>query len=321
VHSGARGSTHRIQLRNLRLVSDTLAGELLDAWNARGRHVAVDGMETFVVDIPAATDRGHSPFFVLHGFPSCSFDWRAVVAALARERRVVLFDFFGFGWSAKPDRRYSIRFYADQAESVARACGLSRVVLVTHDMGDTVGGELLARDLEGALDLGVEARVLTNGSIYIEMAHLTPGQQFLLALDDARAALPNGTDADPGAGFKAGLASTFSPTRPAAPEEMDAQWRLTSHADGHTLLPRTIRYIEDRRAEESRFTGAIERHPSPLGVVWGADDPVAVLPMTERLLAARPGTPLVVLDGVGHYPMVEAPGAFTDAVSSVLAGG
>ena len=100
---------------------------------------------------------------------------------------------------------------------------------------------------------------------------------------------------------------------------MAAQWELVAHNAGHTLLARTIRYIEDRRAEESRFTGAIERHPSPLGVVWGAEDPVAVVAMTERLLDARPGTPLVVLDDVGHYPMVEAPDRFTDALFDVLA--
>ena len=138
------------------------------------------------------------------------------------------------------------------------------------------------------------------------MAHLTPGQQFLLSLPDERVELPGSGD-DPGANFKAGLGSTFASAHPASAEEMAAQWELVAHNAGNTLMARTIRYIEDRRAEESRFTGAIERHPSPLGVVWGALDPVAVLPMTQQLLAARPDTPLVVLDDVGHYPMVEAP--------------
>jgi pimeloyl-ACP methyl ester carboxylesterase len=286
-------------------------------WKARGRVVPIDGLDTFVLDVAPERDTGKSSFFVLHGFPTCSFDWRIVLPALARERRVVLFDFFGFGLSAKPDVRYGIRRYADQAEAVARLTGLESVVLLTHDMGDTVGGELLARDLDGDLDLSIEARVLTNGSIYIEMAHLTPGQQFLLSLPDERVELPASGD-DPGANFKAGLGSTFSDAYPASADEMDAQWELVAHNAGNQLMARTIRYIEDRRAEESRFTGAIERHPAPLGVVWGALDPVAVLPMTDRLLAARPDTPLVVLEDVGHYPMVEAPETFTDALFTVL---
>ena len=78
-------------------------------------------------------------------------------------------------------------------------------------------------------------------------------------------------------------------------------------------MARTIRYIEDRRAREARYTGAIERHPSPLHVVWGRDDPVAVYAMTERLLAARPDATLVTLDGVAHWPMIEDPEGFARA--------
>jgi pimeloyl-ACP methyl ester carboxylesterase len=52
--------------------------------------------------------------------------------------------------------------------------------------------------------------------------------------------------------------------------------------------------------------------------VWGADDPVAVLPMTEALADARPDTAITVLDGVGHYPMIEAPERFNAAVRAYL---
>ena len=292
--------------------------ETFDAWRARGHVLDLDAGPTFVVDIPATIDTGEAPMFVLHGFPTCSYDWWAVVPAFARDRRVVLFDFVGFGLSHKPDVRYGIRRYADQAVEVARAMGLERVVLVTHDMGDTVGGELLARDLERTLPFTVERRVLTNGSIYIGMAQLSTGQQFLLALDDARADV-GGSGEQRGSGFKQGIAATFGTEHPASEAELDAQWQFASYEDGHTLLPRTIRYIEDRRAEEARFTGAIERHPSPLGVVWGALDPIAVYDMTARLLAARPDATLITLDGVGHYPMVEDPDAFATAVLDLLA--
>jgi pimeloyl-ACP methyl ester carboxylesterase len=289
--------------------------EQLAEWQARGRTIPSEVGDIFVVDLPAVDAGPDEPLFILHGFPSCSADWRHIVDRFTSRRRVVLFDFVGFGLSAKPDRRYSIEVYADVATTVAEACELERVALLTHDMGDTVGGELLARDLDGTLPFSVTRRVLSNGSIYIEMAQLTNGQQLLLSLDDAPVDLISEEM------FSGGLAETFSAVHPAGAEELALQWAALAYNDGHRMLPRTIRYIEDRRANEARYTGAIEKHPSPLGVVWGMLDPVAVAPMVDRLISARPGTPVVRLNDVGHYPMVEAPGDFATAVESLLASG
>jgi pimeloyl-ACP methyl ester carboxylesterase len=102
-------------------------------------------------------------------------------------------------------------------------------------------------------------------------------------------------------------------------EELEGAAELTARSGGLSLLPRTIRYIEERRRSESRFTGAIEDHPSPLQVVWGADDPIAVVAMVDRLREARPDTGVEILDGVGHFPMVEAPDRFLAGVQRGLA--
>jgi pimeloyl-ACP methyl ester carboxylesterase len=284
-------------------------------WEARGERHQIGDHHVFVVDVPARIDAGHPPILILHGFPSCSFDWRSVLPALSEHRRVVLLDFLGFGLSDKPDRSYTMGLQADLAQALVHELRLGTVSLITHDMGDTVGGELLARALDGSLGFEVDRRVITNGSIYIEMAHLTPGQELLLALPDALI----DADAHPGpAAFKEGLASTFSPAHPAGEDELEWQWQLLSHRNGHLLLPRLIRYIEERRANQARFTGAIEAHPSPLTIVWGAVDPVAIHPMAQRLAESRPDAELITLDGVGHYPMIEAPDRFAVATLAGL---
>ena len=66
--------------------------------------------------------------------------------------------------------------------------GVDRLGLLTHDVGDTVGGELLARNLEGDWPVEITGRVLTNGSIYMRWARLSDGQRFLLDLPDRRLA-------------------------------------------------------------------------------------------------------------------------------------
>ncbi|MDP1793804.1 MAG: alpha/beta hydrolase [Acidimicrobiales bacterium] len=289
---------------------------VIDDWKARGSFIDAEHGEVFVVDVPAATDDGLDPLLVIHGYPSCSYDWAASLPILSARRRVVLMDLPGFGLSAKPDMRYSIRLYADAVEAVACEAALTSVALVTHDMGDTVGGELLARDLEGELSFEVTERVLTNGSIYIDMAQLTPGQQFLLAAPDERLEAGWGGD---GAAFQSSLAAICSPDHQPAAEDLAALWVFMAHNEGQRLLTRTIRYIEDRRAEEARFTGAIETHPSPLGVVWGALDPVAVYPMTDKLLEARPDARRITLEDVGHFPMLEDAPRTAAAIVSLLA--
>jgi pimeloyl-ACP methyl ester carboxylesterase len=292
--------------------------EEIGIWEALGRHLEVGGHEVFVVDVGPPSG-SVEPLVIVHGFPTSSFDFAGIVPALAEDRRVVLVDLLGFGLSAKPDLRYTMTLQADVVAGALDALGITRLALLTHDMGDTVGGELLARNLDGSWPVEVTRRVVTNGSIYIDMANLTTGQLMLLDLPDAAA------DAGPGPELlDASLRATLAPRlrEPGAGPDMGAHAELICHRGGDALLPRTIRYIEERRANERRFTGAIESHPSPLHVVWGPEDPIAVPAMAERLVEARSATgsdtSLTWIEGAGHYPQVEAPEAFVAAVDAAL---
>jgi pimeloyl-ACP methyl ester carboxylesterase len=211
---------------------------------------------------------------------------------------------------------------ADVAVGFVADVGIERLALLTHDMGDTVGGELLARRQDGSWPVEISRRVLTNGSIYIQQAHLTDGQQMLLSLPDKKL--------DPGfpiyaEGLALSLRATFSSGTAAVPEgwpedPLPATVEQILHNGGQLMLPRLIRYIEERRQNERRFTGAIETDPSPLHVVWGLDDPIAVPSMVDTLLVARPDASVVRLEGVGHYLMVESPAQFVEAVLPGLQG-
>ncbi len=285
-------------------------------WEAIGRYRHFADQRIFTVDAPAIGPERHPPLLVLHGFPTSSFDYAAVLDGLRAGRRVLLIDLLGFGLSAKPDRAYSMDLQADLASAYLAELGIDRLALLTHDMGDTVGGELLARRADHEWPVEVTKRVVTNGSIYIEQAHLTDGQQLLLSLPDAL--LPEGVRID-ATGLTRSLRDTFSPATPVIPEgwpedPVPPAAAQIVHDDGQRVLPRLIRYIEERRANERRFTGAIESDPSPLHVVWGLDDPIAVPSMVDTLLAARPDATAVSLENVGHYPMVEAPARFLEAV-------
>jgi pimeloyl-ACP methyl ester carboxylesterase len=289
-------------------------------WEARGRQRELCGHRVFTIDAPAIGPEEHEPLLVLHGFPTSSFDYAPILDPLRAGRRVLLLDGLGYGLSAKPDLHYTIALQADVVEAFVAAVGVTGLALLTHDVGDTVGGELLARRAEGSWKVEVTRRVLTNGSIYIDQAHLTDGQQLLLALPDEK--LPPGSPVT-AATLAQSLRATYSPAM-VPPEELDDLLTSTvaqiMRDDGHLVLTRLIRYIEERRRNESRFTGAIESDPSPLHVVWGMDDPIAVPSMVDTLCAARPDATVVRLSGVGHYPMVEAPARFLTAALPGLYG-
>jgi pimeloyl-ACP methyl ester carboxylesterase len=290
-------------------------------WEAVGTYRELCGERIFTIDAPSIGPQAHPPLLVLHGFPTSSFDYAAVLDGLRAGRRVLLLDLLGYGLSAKPDRAYSMALQADIAAAFVAELGLDRLALLSHDMGDTVGGELLARRAEGTWPVEVTRRVVTNGSIYIEQAHLTGGQELLLGLPDA--ILPAEVPID-AASIAQSLRATFSSATALVPEgwpedPVPPAAALVVHGDGHLMLPRLIRYVEERRANERRFTGGIEADPSPLHIVWGLDDPIAVPSMVDTLLAARPDATATRLQGVGHYPMVEAPQRFLEAALPGLA--
>jgi len=295
------------------------SGAAIDRWASRGRLLRVNGptlapQDVFIVDVPARSvhpEEALETLVVVHGFPTSSFDWSHIVDAMARRRRVVLVDLPGYGFSDKPDTTYRIASSADAVMSVVDQLGIEEMALLSHDMGDTVVGELLARNLEGTWNVRITRRVVTNGSIYIAMAHLTDGQLMLLDLPDEAA--PNGPGPEL---LSASLVATLAERH--RDVDMSDHATIVCRSDGDRLLPRLIRYIEERRSNESRFTGAIETHPAPLGVLWGPEDPIAVAAMAERLVAERPDAELRWIAGSGHYPQIEDPEAYLGALEDLL---
>src|SRR5687768_6115984 len=98
-----------------------------EEWRKRGKPIALRDGEIFTVDLPGAG----VPILVLHGFPTSSWDFaRAALRLQEIGRRVVLFDFLGFGFSDKPhDAAYSLFEQAEIAIGVAHELGMKRAHL------------------------------------------------------------------------------------------------------------------------------------------------------------------------------------------------
>ena len=274
----------------------------IERWRARGRTIPTRDGSLWVLDEPGS-DPAATPALLLHGFPSSAFDFARAIEALGapRRRRIVTLDFLGYGLSDKPvDYGYSLFEQADSLLAVARAVGLTRAHVWAHEMGTSVTTELLARRARGLLPLDLASVTLMNGSVHIELAHLTPGQQLLRSpLGPAFARLSRRST------FGAQVRRTFA--RAPDRETVDAMWQLLARADGAARMAQTIRYIEERHRFHRRWIGALEVCDVPALVAWGRRDPVAVIAIAEQLAREIPGARFETWDDLGHWPQIEDP--------------
>jgi len=249
----------------------------------------------------------------LHGFPSSSYDWRALLE-LRPGRAALAFDFLGFGLSEKPRNHvYTLAWQADAAEELVRRAGSPPVYLVAHDMGTSVATELLARDLRGELEMSLAGALLFNGSILLHLAKPTFGQRLLRGpLGPAFARLTSERT------FRAQFGRIFSPEHPLSAAEAADQWSLIAAGGGQRIARRTIHYMDEREVLTERWHGAVRDWPGELRLAWGLRDPVARVEVLEGLKVLRPGVPTTELPDAGHYPQIECPERFAEIVDAAL---
>lgn len=287
--------------------------ERIAEWRARGRSMSVGRDAIFVVDQAAVSGRSSPPIVFLHGYPTCSFDYRRVFDHLPDRRRVT-FDFLGFGLSDKPASHvYSLFTQADLAEHVVReTVGDAPFLLVAHDMATSVTTELLARAVDGRGKLAIAGVLLLNGSMVLERASLTVSQRILRGRFGPLLARASFRGL-----FRAQLGRTFSRSHPLSREEADDGWDLLAHAGGNRILDKLTYYLHERMVHRDRWHGALRDWPGHLELAWALRDPVCTPAVLAAVRALRPRARVTELPALGHYPQIEDPAAVTAIVEAV----
>jgi pimeloyl-ACP methyl ester carboxylesterase len=279
------------------------------AWRDRGRFLRIGGRSLFVID---TGPRDADTILLLHGFPTSSHDYRHVLPTLAIEHRVLALDFPGYGLSDKPsDYSYSLFEQAEQVCMLTRLLGIHRLKLVAHDMGTSVATELLAKRERGLLPFEIDALVLMNGSIHIELCELTTSQKLL------RTRLgPLFVKLSSRRSFGAQMHRISG--KLLSDSDLDDMWCLMRHKDGLTHMPALISYVDERFRFWDRWVGSLTRLDVPSLVLWGSADTVAVMAIGEKLASEIPDARLTRLEGIGHYLMLEEPARVVAALEDFL---
>ncbi len=154
--------------------------------------------------------------------------------------------------------------------------------------------------------------MLMNGSVHIELAHLTPGQKLLRSrLGPLFASLSTR--------FTFGLQIKQICARKPTEAELDAMWELVDRDGGSARMPALIGYIDERYRFHRRWIGALERLDVPTLVAWGERDPVAVLAIAHALAREIPGAELRTWPELGHWPQLEAPSRVANTIEAFWA--
>lgn len=287
----------------------------LRAWRERGELVAATplGHRAFLVEAGDADAAPADTAVLLHGFPESSYSFAGAFPGLARQfRRVVAFDFIGFGFSDKPSSgfSYSLVEQADVVLHLLREVGITGCHFIAHDMGDSVLTEILARlnqNQPAWFADGTLSASFTNGSMILGDARLRIGQRALAsplgpllarAIDSPRI-------------FEKQVVSAQGNDRLSGQQVLD-MYSAASTGAPPGLMARLIGYLEERRRfEESRWLPAVRDCPAPVQICWGADDAVAPVAIAERLKAeVRPDARLTVVEGLGHFAQLQDPEAW-----------
>jgi pimeloyl-ACP methyl ester carboxylesterase len=253
---------------------------------------------------------------LLHGFPTSSYDWEKIMPIVGQRHCLLAPDFLGFGKSDKPyPYTYSLFEQADLVEALAAHLRLKDVDLICHDYGDSVGLEIMRRQHEGKLKFKIKTCTLLNGSVYFDLVQLRLIQRLLLW---------------PGVGslvsrsmnrriFGKQFAALFSPAHPISESELNQHWELLIYNNGRAVYPALNRYLDERREYAQKYwEPTLEDLQTPLCVIWGMADPVAVGAMALRMQQRIPDAEVHLLDNIGHYPQLEVPDVVAEKILAFL---
>lgn len=271
-------------------------------WTEAGQRIEIEGHKIFAIDSSAGADK--EVIVILHGYPTSSFDYKDVLPHLSERYRVIIHDHLGFGLSDKPeDYSYSLMEQADRALLLWKSLGVERAHLVAHDYGTSIATELIARRNMGFEPIKLESLTLCNGSVHIELAKLRIIQKLLRnqTVGPLIAKLSSKRI------FRKNMRKLWHDPSLLPEEEIDSMWELLTMNEGKKALPRITQYLRERERFWHRWVGALKKTDIKSNILWGNEDPITGGHIARIHHEEMPGSQLRILEGLGHYPMIEDP--------------
>lgn len=269
-----------------RALVDRAVGQRRDAAGLTERTVEVGGLPVAYLE-----RAGTEPALVLvHGFGAQKDGWLDLAAALGDGRRLLVPDLAGHGDSpAQPGARYDARRYAADVGAWLDAVAAGPVDLGGNSMGGLVSA-IVALEQPGRV----------RSLVLMDPAGVP--SPTLSGLDSLTADGTNPLISTNRAEYDRLLAFVFA-RAPGLPGP--ARTVLADRAARRAPFLRDL--FAGLQAERGSLLARLPEIQAPTLLLWGAADRVLDVSAAPLWSRALPDARLVVLDGVGHAPMMEVP--------------
>jgi pimeloyl-ACP methyl ester carboxylesterase len=254
------------------------------------------------------------PLLMIHGYPFNSWDWAPMWPTLTKRFTVVAPDMVGMGFSDKPVRYdYTVGDHADMHEALLDHLGIDECHIVAHDLGVSVGQEMLTRHDNGQQSygrLGIRSITWLNGGMFYEAYRPRPIQTLM-------SQTPLGEVASRGRRlllsrrvFERAIDEMFGPNTKPTPRMHELFSQILEFNDGKRVSHKVGRFLNDRYEHRNRWVRAMRSTKVPMRFIDGPADPNSGRHMAQRYLELIDDADVVMLDDdIGHWPQIEAPEA------------
>jgi pimeloyl-ACP methyl ester carboxylesterase len=249
---------------------------------------------------------------LIHGMAGSSATWREVMPALAHRYTVIAPDLPGHGESDKPRQDYSLGAHANAVRDFLVAIGVDRATVVGQSLGGGVALQLAYQHPR----LCERLVLVSSGGLGQEVSWILralafPGVEFVMPI-----LFPSFVrDVGNAVGRRA---RRFGLRAPGFEEQWRSYASLTDSETREAFL-KTLRAVVDRGGQAVSAHDRLYLSSSlPTLIVWGERDGIIPVAHAHQAHQAMPGSQLEIFEESGHFPHVEEPARFIEALTGFV---